>query len=252
MNQRVRRPRRPKAILLGLVGVLLFTGLLRAAEPKPRVIVEQFTQLFFFSQVWEKTTWLGVNSFQTPTDNWAMQEILAELKPDFVIETGTRNGGTALYYASILSLLGTAGRVITVDVEPRVDKAAEHNIFRERVQVITGSSTAPEVIERIATQVKGRRVLVTLDSLHTKAHVLKELELYAPLVSEGSYLVVQDTAGDKILPERGPGPTAAVDEFLKTHPEFTIDRTREKFLLTFYPRGYLRKAGSPAPVRAPS
>ncbi len=254
MHQRTRGPRRPAVMLLVLGAVLLFAGLLRAAEPD-RVVrtIKQFTQIYFVSRVWEKTTWLGVNSFQTPTDNWAMQEILVEQKPDFVVETGTRNGGTALYYASILSLLGSDGKVITVDIEPHVDQAAQHDLFRQRVQVITGSSTAPEVIEAITKQVKGRRVLVTLDSLHTKDHVLKEMELYAPLVTEGSYLVVQDTIASKnpLFPsfrESG-GPMEAVDEFLKTHPEFVVDDEREKFLLTFYPRGYLRKTGpSPRPA----
>jgi cephalosporin hydroxylase len=248
-------PSRSARVLAWLAaGVVALVVVARAAEnPQDLGLVDQFRLVYFTTLVWEKTTWLGVHSYQTPTDNWMMQEIMTEVEPDFVIETGTRNGGTALYYASILTLLGTDGRVITVDITPKVDEAEKRKIFRDRVQVVTGDSVAPAVVDPIRKQVEGKKVLVTLDSLHTKEHVLKEMERYGPMVSVGSYLVVQDTIsnGHPALPDFGPGPQEAVDEFLKTHKEFEIDHSRERFLLTFYPNGFLKKV-APSPAAAPA
>jgi cephalosporin hydroxylase len=250
------RPSRSARVIACLAAVLVALVVVARAADKPRKLslIAEFRLVYFGSLVWEKTTWLGVHSYQTPTDNWVMQEIMTEVDPDFVIETGTRNGGTALYYASILTLLGDGGHVITVDIEPKVEKAEKRKLFRDRVQVVTGDSVASAVVDPIRKRVAGKKVLVTLDSLHTKEHVLKEMELYGPMVSVGSYLVVQDTIanGHPALPDFGPGPQEAVDEFLKTHKEFEVDHSREKFLLTFYPNGFLKKvAPSPEPAAKP-
>ena len=236
------------ALLLGFSTAFL---LLHAGNAVPtslstdeESVVKRFVQIYFDSRVWDgRTSWLGVTSLQNPCDNWAMQEIIAEVKPDFIIESGTYNGGTSLFYASILALVNPNGKVITIDVNPQVDQAAQWPVFRERVEVITGSSVSPEVVKAVAERVRGGKVLVTLDSLHTKEHVLKEIQLYSPLVSTDSYLVVQDTVvnGHPILPDWGEGPMEAVEEFLKTNQDFVVDRSREKFLLTFYPSGYLKR-----------
>ena len=204
---------------------------------------KRFNQIYYNSNVWQKTKWLGVDSWQNPCDNWVMQEIISEIKPDFIIETGTMNGGTTLFYATILEKVNDSGKIITVDVNPNVQEASKHKIFKERVEVIKGNSVSPEVFSKIAKRVKNSKVLVTLDSLHTKGHVLKELELYSKLVSLNSYIVVQDTNvnGHPVLPFYGEGPMEAVEEFLKTNKSFEIDRSREKFLLTFYPSGYLKR-----------
>jgi cephalosporin hydroxylase len=211
--------------------------------PEEREVVKRFTEIYHQRGVWLTTGWLGVQTVQVPSDNWMMQEIIATTKPDYIIETGTYRGGGSLFYATVLSQVNPSGRVITIDINPQLAAASKFPIFKERISVITGSSTAPEVVERIANEVKGRKVLVTLDSLHTRDHVLKELELYAPLVTKGSYLVVQDTVlnGHPVEPKHGPGPMEAVQEFLKTHPEFQPDTTAEKFLLTFYPGGWLKR-----------
>jgi len=133
--------------------------------------------------------------------------------------------------------------VITIDVEPQVADASKRPLWKQRVELILGSSVEPRVTDHIAQEVRDKTVLVTLDSLHTHDHVLKEMEIYSKLVTPGSYLVVQDTNlnGHPVLPQWGPGPMEAVQEFLRTHDNFVVDRGREKFLLTFYPGGWLKR-----------
>ena len=203
--------------------------------------INKFIQIYYDAKPVPR--WLGIPSFQTPTDNWTMQEIITEVKPDFIIETGTLYGGTALFYASVLGMVNKDAKVLTVDVNPQVDQASKLKLFRERIEVIKGGSVSPEVTNRIAARVKNRRVLVTLDSLHTKKHVLKEMKLYCNFVSVGSYMVVQDTIinGHPVLPDFGGGPMEAIEEFLRGRNDFTIDHERERFLLTFYRSGYLKK-----------
>lgn len=199
-------------------------------------------KIYYDSEAWKQATWLGIPSEQIPSDNWTMQERIAEIRPDYIVETGTFHGGTTLYYAGVVAQVNPSGKVITVDIEPHVEEASKFPLWRERVELITGSSVDPQVTDHIAQEVSGKKVLVTLDSLHTKAHVLKEMEIYSKLVTPGSYLVVQDTNinGNPVLPGFGPGPKEAVDEFFKTHDNFIVDRSREKFL-TFYPGGWLKR-----------
>ncbi|SRR5581483_543425 len=211
--------------------------------PQDASLRDKFLAAYYSTDVWERTYWMGVPSLQTPTDNWSMQEILWEIKPDFVIETGTYNGGTSLYYAALLSIIGDKGKVITVDIDDsRIGEASQRKLWKERVEFIKGSSVDKAVSDRIRREVEGHSVVVTLDALHTRDHVFKELEIYSQLVPVGSYLVVQDTSvGHPILADAGPGPMEAVQDFLKTHDNFVVDRSREKFLLTFYPSGWLKR-----------
>ena len=207
-------------------------------------VIARFNQIYYNSRVWMNTRWLGVASEQNPCDNWIMQEIISEVKPDFIIETGTAKGGSSLFYATILDCVSENGKVITVDIENKIrKKTAELPVFKKRVTCILGDSVSSEVINAIQKKVKNHKVLVTLDSLHTKDHVLEELKLYSNFVSLGSYIVVQDTNinGYPVAPNFGPGPMEAVIEFLKTDDRFVVDRSREKFLLTFYPLGYLKR-----------
>ena len=206
-------------------------------------VAQEFQKTYYAAGIWSDTRWLGIRSEQTPTDNWSMQEIINEVRPDYVIETGTMNGGTTLFYASVLSFVNPGAKVITVDIAPQVQDASQLPLWKQRVEMIVASSTDPKTIERISQEVQGKKVLVTLDSLHTRDHVLKELQLYSKLVSPGSYLVVQDTNlnGHPIGPHWGPGPMEAVQEFLKTNDDFVADHNREKFMLTFYPGGWLRR-----------
>ena len=209
-------------------------------------VIRRFTQIYWERKIGAPSNpvyWLGISSVQNPADNWVIQEIIYEVKPDFIIETGTYQGGTTLFYAAVLAQANPEGKIITVDIADYSGQAAERSLWRERVEQMTGSSIDPGIVRSIAEKVKGKKVIVTLDSDHSKEHVLRELELYAPLVSPGSYLVVQDTfyGGNPVTTESGEDPMAAVREFLKNHPEFSADREREKFLLTFYPSGYLKR-----------
>lgn len=187
---------------------------------------------------YNNTYWMGVPMQKCPLDAWTYQEILHETKPDVLVEAGTYKGGSAFFYASLFDLL-KHGRVITVDIEDYPGKPPH-----ERVNFLLGSSTSEEILRKIRASIQpGEKVMVALDSDHHKAHVAKELALYSPLVSLGMYLVVEDTHfnGHPILPRFGPGPMEAVDEFVASHPEFVIDRTREKFGMTFNPRGWLKR-----------
>jgi cephalosporin hydroxylase len=209
----------------------------------PKLVARRFQEVYYDSQVWVTTKWLGVPSEQAPTDNWNMQQLIVELQPDYIIETGTWYGGTTLFYAEVLSYVNPQGKVITIDIEPRVEQASKLPIWKQRVEMIVGSSIDPKVTDHVAQEVLGKKVLITLDSLHTREHVLKEMEIYSKLVTPGSYLVVQDTNinGNPVNPGFGPGPHEAVQEFLQTHDNFVADLSREKFLLTFYPGGWLKR-----------
>jgi cephalosporin hydroxylase len=211
----------------------------RLRDPLDHATVRAFHRLFYGSSLrtWSNTYWLGTPVQKCPLDLWIYQELLYELRPAVIVETGTASGGSALYLASICDLLGH-GEVVTVDIE-----AAERPPH-ERLTYLTGSSVVPEILEQVRELVGEREtVLVILDSDHSRDHVLEELRRYAPFVSSGSYLVVEDTNvnGHPVDPSFGPGPMEAVDAFMAESGEFEIDGTREKFFLTFNPRGFLRK-----------
>lgn len=231
------------ALALAL-GEFLLVFHYRRQLDSPEFVARRFQELYYNSSVWRSTTkWRGVPSEQAPTDNWNMQQLIAELQPDYIVETGTLYGGTTLFYADVLSSANPKGKVITIDIDPKVDEASKLPLWKERVEMIVGSSVDPKVTDQVAQEVQGKKVLVTLDSLHTRDHVLKEMEIYSKLVPPGSYLVVQDTNinGHPVLPDFGPGPNEAVQEFLKTHDNFVVDHGREQFLLTFYPGGWLKR-----------
>jgi cephalosporin hydroxylase len=208
-------------------------------EARQRRIVRPFHRLFYESgtRTWSNTRWLGTPAQKCPFDLWVYQELLHELRPEVIVECGTADGGSAMFLASICDLLG-AGEIVTIDVR-ELERPAH-----DRVTYLTGSSTATEIVDAVRERVQGRSpVLVLLDSDHSRDHVLAEMRLYAPLVTPGSYLVVEDSNvnGNPVLPDFGPGPGEAIDAFLAESDEFEIDESREKYFLTFNPRGYLRK-----------
>jgi cephalosporin hydroxylase len=211
-----------------------------SATSTERRVVRRFHRLFYNSgkQTWSDTHWLGVRAQKCAFDLWVYQELLHELRPAVIVECGTANGGSALFLASICDLLGH-GEVVTVDIEDAPGRPPH-----ERITYLKGSSTEPEMVERVRQLVAGRApVIVILDSDHSRDHVLNELRLYAPLVSAGSHLIVEDSNinGHPVVPDFGPGPAEAVTQFLSETDEFEVDRSREKFFLTFNPSGYLRK-----------
>lgn len=209
------------------------------SDPDPaRRVIDEFHRLYYDSSVWMHTYWLGVLAQKCPLDLWVYQEILHESRPDLIVETGTYAGGSALYLASVCDLLGV-GRVLSIDVEARDDRPRH-----ARITYLTGSSIDPAIVAEVRRRIDpAERVMVILDSDHSQAHVEAELAAYAPLVTVGSYLVVEDTNvnGHPVLPAFGPGPMEAVRGFVAAHPEFTVDRGREKLLMGFNPGGWLRR-----------
>lgn len=200
--------------------------------------VVRFHSLYYGSRVWQNTFWMGVPAYKCPLDLWIYQEVIFEVKPDVIVECGTADGGSALFLAHMCEL-ANRGRIVTIDVGQ-----GEGRPRHPRITYVLGSSTAGEVVQRVRRLVTGGgSVMVILDSDHSKAHVLDELRIYSTLVTKGSYLIVEDTNvnGHPVLPDFGPGPMEAVEEFLKENSRFVIDDTREKFYMTFNPRGYLRR-----------
>jgi cephalosporin hydroxylase len=197
-------------------------------------------------------TWLGRPIIQFPQDIVALQEIIWRVRPDLIVETGIAHGGSLIFSASMLELLGGDGQALGIEIELRPQNRAEiekHPLFK-RIKIIDGSSIDESVADQVRRAAAGKRqVLVILDSNHTHDHVREELRLYSPLVTKGSYLVVFDTVvedmPDDFFPNRpwgrGNNPKTAVREFLKTNDRFEIDKDIDgKLLMTVAPDGYLR------------
>jgi cephalosporin hydroxylase len=168
---------------------------------------------------------------------WQYQDILYRLRPDLVIETGTADGGSALFLAQMMDLVGY-GRLVTVDISHPRESLPEH----DRIKYLTGSSTDPEVLDELKREADAEAtVLVILDSDHSASHVRAELETYQHFVTPGSYMIVEDSNvnGHPVGPRFGPGPMEAIDAFLATSAPFSVDDTRERYLMTQNPRGYL-------------
>ena len=208
-----------------------------------RETVDRFHKLFYDSQIWVTTQWLGVPTAQNPNDAWIHQEIIVRVKPDFIVESGTWHGGSAALWAMILQHVNPAGRVITMDITDNVSTAKRLPFVKEKVDFLIGSSIDPAIVAEVKKRVTGKKVLVILDSDHSKSHVLAEMNAYAPLVSKDSYLIVQDTNvnGHPVLPKFGPGPMEAVDEFLATNDQFRPDAEAERLMFTMHPKGYLKR-----------
>ena len=202
--------------------------------------VKRFHRLYYQSGVWGNTYWLGVRTLKCPLDVWIYQEILFEKRPELIIETGTGLGGTTHFLACICDRVGR-GRIVSVDWRPREGRP-EH----PRITYLLGSSIAQRTISQVQAAVQPHEsVMVILDAAHEQDHVHEELRAYGQLVSPGQYMIVEDTNvnGHPVRPDFGPGPMEAVQAFLEEDQgrEFTPDRSREKFLMTFNPSGYLLK-----------
>jgi cephalosporin hydroxylase len=215
-----------------------------APEPRPVVlsaITDQFHRLYYHRapRTWRNTYYRGHRILKLPLDLWVYAELIHKLRPSLIVETGTRFGGSALWLADQLDLLGN-GRVVTIDIEPM-----EGQPVHDRITYLLGSSTDPEIVEEVRRQLPtdGGAVLVVLDSDHARDHVYAEMRAYAPMVTEDSYLIVEDTNinGHPVLPEFGPGPWEAVEKFLAETDEFEPDRSAEKFYVTMNPGGFLRR-----------
>ncbi|MFZ6766996.1 cephalosporin hydroxylase family protein [Undibacterium sp. Di26W] len=203
-------------------------------------------------------SWLGRPIIQNPIDMVAMQEIIWSVQPDLIIETGIAHGGSIIYSASLLELNAACGGsadalVVGIDIDIRQhnkDAILQHPMAR-RIQMLEGSSVSPDIVQQVQAIAHGKqRIVVFLDSNHTHEHVLAELQAYAPLVSKDSYCVVFDTFVEDVPADvfdnrpwqPGNSPKTAVHEYLKTHPEFVIDKSmHNKLQITVAPDGFLKR-----------
>ena len=218
----------------------------RTRHKIPPTKARETTRLYFDTMAWQ-SMWFGdMEILKNPLDLWMVQQIIFEVKPDYIVETGTLHGGSALYYAHTLHGFGMEkARVITIDILDSRKATSLKPLWNRYVEFVLGSSVDPKVVASIAGRVKGKKVLVALDSEHTMTHVLKEMKLYGPMVSRGSYMIVEDTHLDGVPTNTGlgPGPMAAVRRYLAeggSH-EFEQDFSRETLLMSFNPGGWLRK-----------
>ncbi len=205
---------------------------------------QELMKLFHALPIWESMWFQNVRIIKNPLDLWMLQQIAWEVRPDFVVETGTWFGGSALWWAQTLQGMGLEqARILTVDLQDLTGKGASANPLWKYVEFSQGSSTDPAIVAKFAARVKNGRTLVNLDSDHSMQHVLAELRAYAPMVSPGSYMAVEDTHLDGVPthPEQGPGPMAAVRQFLSENHDFEQDFTREAMVMTSYPGGWLRR-----------
>ena len=218
------------------------TGPVAPLSEEDRRVVKAFQELYY--RTWDfgnagatlDLNWMGYHVLKCPMDLWSYQEILVDTEPDVIVECGTKYGGSAAYLAGMCDLLGR-GRIVTIDIK-QLSGQPQH----ARIEYMLGSSTSPATLDRVRRGISaGERVMVILDSDHRRDHVLQELELYAPLVTPGCYLIVEDSNvnGHPAWPGHGPGPMEAIEAFLPTHPEFRVDLARERFFMTLNPNGFL-------------
>jgi cephalosporin hydroxylase len=215
----------------------LTQAILRTRYVRPW-IKRAFEIIYWHDYTWNSTKWMGVSALKYPSDAWSYQEIIYDTKPDLIIETGTKYGGSAFFLANLLDLLG-AGRIVTIDIEETKNRP-----IHSRIHYLTGSSTSQEIlrsVDQFASQAK--RIMVILDSDHSEKHVYEELLAYQRFVSQDCYLIVEDTNvnGHPVCHKHGPGPMEAIQHFLPDHPEFRTDLERERLGITAHPQGFLKR-----------
>lgn len=212
--------------------------------PWSKIIHHAFARWFYGRPMegapgpWHQCTWLGVPTLKCPLDLWIYQEILWTLKPSLIIESGTAFGGSALFLAGVCEAIGR-GHIVSIDIQAHPDRPRH-----PRITYLLGDSTSGRIVDEVRALARAHEsVMVILDSDHRRDHVLCEMRCYAPLVSRGHYLIVEDTNinGHPVLEDFGPGPMEAVELFLKENHDFLIDLSRERFGLTFNPRGFLKR-----------
>lgn len=206
-------------------------------------LVDEFHKFFYYPigeyRGKNEVRWFGRMTMKPPMDMMLYQEIIYENNPDVIVETGTAFGGSAYYFATLFDLLGN-GRVISIDKFVIEEELPEH----ERIDYWVQDSTSETLVAAIKDQVgHNQSVMVVLDSDHSKEHVLKELDLYSPLVTKGQYLVVEDTNinGHPVMKDFGEGPYEALQEWLPKHPEFVVDTKREHFIFSQNSGGWLKR-----------
>lgn len=205
---------------------------------------EAYVRWFHDTNVWKQMTWHGIRTLKLPSDIWNYQEIIFERHIEHVIETGTRHGGSALFFAETLAARRARGPVVSIDI----DAASRQYKACEGVHFLIGDSAAPALVEQALRLLPAQRgaLFLILDSDHAKSHVLRELRAWVPKLRSGDYLVVEDTIvnGHPVRPDHGPGPLEALEEYLAEAPGLLLpDAAREaKFGATFAARGYYVRA----------
>ncbi len=202
-------------------------------------LLDDFHRLYYRNRkrTWQQTYFLGTKILKNPLDLWLYQEILHEVRPDIIVEAGTKHGGSAFYLASLCDLLDN-GRVVTIDTVPEPNRPEHH-----RITYLTGSSTDADIVAQVDEMIGGGRALVILDSDHRCKHVLDELRTWHTRVPVGSYIIVEDSNinGHPVSIDWGPGPMEAIDTFLAENDDYVVDESKHKFFFTFNPRGYLKR-----------
>jgi cephalosporin hydroxylase len=224
-------------------GAVLEVGVRGAVrwQPLQRAVGGAFHRMYYYnaSRTWANTNWRGHQIRKLPLDAWMYQELITELKPALIVETGTRFGGSAVFMGDLCELIDH-GQIVSIDID--ADEQPEH----PRVTYLDGSSTDPAVVERVRALLPAEgHVLVILDSDHRTPHVRDEIAAYADMVTPGSYLIVEDTntGGNPVENIEVPdgGPLVAVHELLARDDRFEIDESRERFFITQNPSGYLKR-----------
>lgn len=208
-------------------------------------LVQRFNDFYYTSGISRNLNWRGMEMIKNPCDLWIMVELIQQLRPAIILETGTHYGASATFYADIAKICDIPCTVITIDINPKWDFDPE----TKNIISLAGYSVDPAIVQKAELIIKEKtskdqgHVMVMLDADHSEANVTKELELFHPLVTRDSYLIVEDTNvnGHPVAPTHGPGPWEAVDKFLTGHANFVPDRSCERFLLTFNPRGWLKR-----------
>jgi len=204
-------------------------------------IASDYLKWYHETNVWKQVSYRGVRTLKLPSDMWNYQEIITAHDIGWVIETGSRHGGSAIYFADLLRNMGAEGKVFSIDYEPALDPRV---LADDRIEFIRGDSAAPAIVAHVTARLPATRkgVFLILDSDHAAAHVRRELEIWIPRLRTGDYVLVEDTVvnGNPVRPDHGPGPLEAIRAYRAAHPGALVpDTAREaKFGATFAPEGY--------------